>query len=117
MVRGSISTYRLRSDLLESYLRTQFPGYTNRDFNIHVRPCHALLFFRVGANAPAQLSVDGKEFYTFETPIALTRVSQLRLNRQAAMGRVDLPHEPQSQIEYIDEYVRLNGDDADFLGG
>lgn len=115
MVRGSISTYRLRSDLLESYLRTQFPGY--RYFDIHVRPRHALLFLRAGANAPAQLSVDGKEFYTFETPMALTRVSQLRLNRQAAMGSVDLPHEPQSQIEYIDEYVRLNSDDADFLGG
>ncbi|KAH6857127.1 hypothetical protein B0I37DRAFT_412993 [Chaetomium sp. MPI-CAGE-AT-0009] len=74
MVRGSVSTYRLRSDLLEEYLRTQFPGY--RYFNI-------------------QLSVDGKEFYTFETPKALTR----------------------RQVEYIDEYVRLNSDDADFLGG
>ncbi|KAK3290431.1 uncharacterized protein B0H64DRAFT_412333 [Chaetomium fimeti] len=74
MVRGSVSTYRLRSDHLETYLRTLFPGY--RYFDI-------------------QLSVDGKEFYTFETPKALTR----------------------GQVEYIDEYVRLNSDDADFLGG
>ncbi|EAQ88574.1 predicted protein [Chaetomium globosum CBS 148.51] len=68
MVRGSVSTYRLRSDLLEDYLRTQFPGY--RYFDI-----------------------------------------------QVAVGRADFSWEPQSQIEYIDEYVRLNSDDADFLGG
>lgn len=39
MVRGSISTYRLRSDLLEAYLQSQFPGHG--DFNVQVG---ALLF-------------------------------------------------------------------------
>jgi hypothetical protein len=76
MVRGKISTYRLRSDLLEDYLHTVFPGYNPGDFNVQVG---ALLLHRAecdeGADAHAQLSADGKEFYTFDTPTALTKVS------------------------------------------
>jgi hypothetical protein len=73
MVQGKISTYRLRSDLLEEYLQSQFPSYKN--FNVQVG---ALLFHRAeceeGADTHAQLSADGKEFYTFDTPEALTEV-------------------------------------------
>jgi hypothetical protein len=76
MVQGKISTYRLRSDLLETYLQSQFPSYSPRDFNVQVG---ALLLHRAecdeGADAHAQLSADGKEFYTFDTPTALTKVS------------------------------------------
>ncbi|KAL2182098.1 uncharacterized protein P884DRAFT_215970 [Thermothelomyces heterothallicus CBS 202.75] len=73
MVRGSVSTYRLRSDHLEEYLKSQFRGYEKFD---------------------VQLSADGKEFYTFNTPSALT----------------------EEQLKYIDEHVRLkHDDDADFL--
>jgi hypothetical protein len=74
MVRGKISTYRLRSDLLKEYLQSEFPNF--KDFNVQVG---ALLFHRAecdeGADNHAQLSADGKEFYTFDTPEALTKVS------------------------------------------
>ncbi|KAH6631273.1 hypothetical protein F5144DRAFT_570533 [Chaetomium tenue] len=72
------SRNRLRSDLLEGYLRREFPGY--KDFDIQVRPLRPSRSYSSSGRVlivRAQLSVDGKEFYTFETPKALTRVSQL----------------------------------------
>ncbi|KAK0714742.1 hypothetical protein B0H67DRAFT_578970 [Lasiosphaeris hirsuta] len=73
MVQGSISTYRLRKDLLEKYLKSEFPKHA--DFKI-------------------DLSKDGREFWVFETPEALTK----------------------KQKDYIDDHVRLSSNDGtDFL--
>ncbi|KAK3345901.1 hypothetical protein B0T25DRAFT_461778 [Lasiosphaeria hispida] len=74
-VRDSISTYRLRKDLLQDYLKSEFPKH--KDFKI-------------------SLSEDGKEFWVFETPKALTK----------------------KQKDHIDEHVRLpssSNDEDGFL--
>lgn len=39
MVRGSTRTYRLRADLLEDYLRSQFPGHTAFNVQVGAVPC------------------------------------------------------------------------------
>lgn len=79
MARGSISTYRLRSDLLEAYFRSQFPGHRNFNVQVGALLLTTLLFHRTernsGTDAHVQLSVDGRELYTFDTPTALTKVS------------------------------------------
>ncbi|KAK0652663.1 hypothetical protein B0T16DRAFT_455009 [Cercophora newfieldiana] len=74
--RNSISTYRLRKDRLEDYLKSQFSEYTKKHFNVH-------------------LSEDGKEFWIFYTPKALTT----------------------SQSSYIEDHVRLkpSHEEEDFL--
>ncbi|KAK4450294.1 hypothetical protein QBC34DRAFT_437543 [Podospora aff. communis PSN243] len=53
-IRNSISTYRLRKDLLENYLKSQFTDEKKEYFDVH-------------------LSEDGKEFWIFYTPKELTR--------------------------------------------
>ncbi|KAK5658135.1 hypothetical protein OQA88_2107 [Cercophora sp. LCS_1] len=75
-VQGRVRTYRLMANDLDKYLRSQFPGYDTWNFRV-------------------QLSADGKEFYTFETPKALTP----------------------KQLKYIDENVALRPPDEepDFL--
>ncbi|KAK0619551.1 hypothetical protein B0T14DRAFT_566391 [Immersiella caudata] len=52
--RNSISTYRLRKDLLENYLKSQFTDEKKEYFDVH-------------------LSEDGKEFWIFYTPKTLTQ--------------------------------------------
>ncbi|KAG7292037.1 hypothetical protein NEMBOFW57_002068 [Staphylotrichum longicolle] len=68
MVQGSTPTYRLRADLLEDYLRTQFPGHTA--FNV-------------------QLSADGKQLYTFDTPSALTQAQQVEIDENVRLKPED----------------------------
>ncbi|KAK3904038.1 hypothetical protein C8A05DRAFT_14036 [Staphylotrichum tortipilum] len=65
MVPGRIPTYRLRSDLLAAYFRTQFPGYTS--FNI-------------------ELSTDDSAFYSFETPEALTQAQKDYIDEHVRLG-------------------------------
>ncbi|GAB1319453.1 hypothetical protein MFIFM68171_09663 [Madurella fahalii] len=55
MVQDSFSTYRLRADALEEYLRKVFPEHA--DFKV-------------------KLSADGREFYTFDVPQPLTKTQR-----------------------------------------
>ncbi|KAK3358384.1 hypothetical protein B0T24DRAFT_644170 [Lasiosphaeria ovina] len=60
-VQNKIKTYRLREDDLKKYLKTQFPLCEN--FNV-------------------QLSQDGVEFWTFETPSPMTKAQMDQIDKE-----------------------------------
>jgi hypothetical protein len=93
-IRNSISTYRLRKDLLENYLKSQFTDEKKEYFDVH-------------------LSEDGKEFWIFYTPKELTRVSET-MRRDAANPMADASQRQKNEIE---ENVRLkpSQEESEFL--